>query len=45
MINTRAPDGANKKKEADAIQGAFSGEVSSVWVGTGAKVAPQQVVG
>ena len=35
----------DKNKEVDAIQGAFSGEVSSVWVGTGAKVAPQQVVG
>ena len=33
----------NKKKGADAIQGAFSGEVTRVWVGTGAKVAPQQV--
>ena len=32
-----------KKKEADAIQGASSGEVTRVWVGTGAKVAPQQV--
>ena len=33
----------NKKKEGDAIQGASSGEVTRVWVGTGAKVAPQQV--
>ena len=33
----------NKKKEVDAIQGASSGEVTHVWVGTGAKVAPQQV--
>ena len=33
----------DKKKEADAIQGASSGEVTRVWVGTGAKVAPQQV--
>ena len=32
-----------KKKEGDAIQGASSGEVTRVWVGTGAKVAPQQV--
>ena len=35
----------DKRKEADAIQGTFSGEVTRVWVGTGAKVAPQQVVG
>ena len=33
----------DKKKEADTIQGASSGEVTRVWVGTGAKVAPQQV--
>ena len=33
----------DKKKEADAIRGASSGEVTRVWVGTGAKVAPQQV--
>ena len=32
-----------KKKEGDAIQGASSSEVTCVWVGTGAKVAPQQV--
>ena len=32
-----------KKKGADTIQGASSGEVTRVWVGTGAKVAPQQV--
>ena len=32
-----------KKNGADAIQGASSGEVTCVWVGTGAKVAPQQV--
>ena len=31
------------KKEVDAIRGASSGEVTRVWVGTGAKVAPQQV--
>ena len=35
------PDGSDK--EGDAIQGASSGEVTRVWVGTGAKVAPQQV--
>ena len=34
----------DKKKGADAIQGASSGEVTRVWVGTGAKVAPQQVI-
>ena len=33
----------DKKKVGDAIRGAFSGEVTRVWVGTGAKVAPQQV--
>ena len=33
----------DKKKGVDAIQGASSGEVTRVWVGTGAKVAPQQV--
>ena len=32
-----------KKKERDAIHGASSDEVTRVWVGTGAKVAPQQV--
>ena len=33
-----------KKEGGDAIQEASSGEVTRVWVGTGAKVAPQQVV-
>ena len=33
----------DKKKGLNAIQGASSGEVMHVWVGTGAKVAPQQV--
>ena len=33
----------DKKKGGEAIQGASSGEVTRVWVGTGAKVAPQQV--
>ena len=33
----------DKKKGRNAIQGASSGEVTRVWVGTGAKVAPQQV--
>ena len=31
------------EKGGDAVQGASSGEVTHVWVGTGAKVAPQQV--
>ena len=34
----------DKKKEWGAIQRASSDEVSRVWVGAGAKVAPQQVV-
>ena len=34
----------DKKKGGEAIQGASSGEVTRVWVGTGAKVAPQQVL-
>ena len=38
--NARTED---KKKGADTTQGSSSGEVSHVWVGTGAKVAPQQV--
>ena len=33
----------DKKIGMNAIQGASSGEVTRVWVGTGAKVAPQQV--
>ena len=33
----------DKKKGGDAIPGASSAEVTRVWVGTGAKVAPQQV--
>ena len=33
----------DKKKGGDAIQGASFGEVTRVWVGTGAKVAPKQV--
>ena len=39
------PKDANKteKEGVDAIQGASSGDVARVWVGTGAKVAPQQV--
>ena len=34
----------DKAKIVDVSQGASSGEVTSVWVGTGAKVAPKQVV-
>ena len=33
----------DKKKGSNVIQGASSDEVTRVWVGTGAKVAPQQV--
>ena len=33
----------DKKKEGNTIQGASSGAVTRAWVGTGAKVAPQQV--
>ena len=33
----------DKKKGTNVTQGASSGEVTRVWVGTGAKVAPQQV--
>ena len=33
----------DKKKGGEAIQGASAGEVTRVWVGTGAKVAPEQV--
>ena len=43
--NYKANDekGDKKKKGGEAIQGASSGEVTRVWVGTGANVAPQQV--
>ena len=34
----------DEAKIGDVSQGASSGEVTSVWVGTGAKVAPKQVV-
>ena len=41
---TKAKDEKDhKEKGGDANQGASSGEVTRVWVGTGAKVAPQQV--
>ena len=38
--NVRMED---KNKGADAIQGASFGEVMPVWIGTGVRVAPQQV--
>ena len=38
--NVRMED---KKKGADTTQGASSGEVMPVWIGTGVRVAPQQV--
>ena len=41
--NNAKDEKEDKKKGGDAIQGASSGEVTRVWVGTGAKVAPQQV--
>ena len=41
--NKAKAEKGDKKKGGDAIQGASSGEVTRVWVGTGAKVAPQQV--
>ena len=41
--NKAKPEKGDKKKGGEAIQGASSGEVTRVWVGTGAKVAPQQV--
>ena len=42
IVNAREEQG-DKKTGKDVVQGASSGEVTSVWVGTGAKVAPQQV--
>ena len=41
--NKAKAEKGDKKKGGDAIQGASSGEVTRVWVGTGAKAAPQQV--
>ena len=41
--NKVKPEKGDKKKGGEAIQGASSGEVTRVWVGIGAKVAPQQV--
>ena len=43
-VNKAKAEEEDKRKGANAIQGASSGEVTRVWVGTGAKVAPQQVV-
>ena len=34
----------DKKNGANATQGVSSGEITSVWVGTGTKVTPQEVV-
>ena len=42
-VNEDKDEKEDKKKGVNAIQGASSGEVTRVWVGTGAKVAPQQV--
>ena len=41
--NKAKDEKGDKKKGGEAIQGASPGEVTRVWVGTGAKVAPQQV--
>ena len=41
--NNAKDEKEDKKKGANAIQGTSSGEVTRVWVGTGAKVAPQKV--
>ena len=41
--NKAKAEKGDRKKGGEAIQGASSGEVTRVWVGTGAKVAPQQV--
>ena len=42
-VNKAKDEKEDKKKGADAIQRTSPGEVTHVWVGTGAKVAPQQV--
>ena len=42
-VNNAKAEKDDKKKATNATQGASSGEVTRVWVGTGAKVAPQQV--
>ena len=41
--NKAKDENENKKKGADAIQGASPGKVSNVWLGTRVHVAPQQV--
>ena len=43
-VNNAQTEKGDKKKEGDAAQGVSSGEATQVWVGTGVKVAPQQVV-
>ena len=42
-VNKAKAEKEDKKIGTNAIQGASSGEVTRVWVGTGAKVAPQKV--
>ena len=42
--NKAKAEKGDKKKDADAIRGAWLGQVSPVWVGTGEKVAPQEEV-
>ena len=42
-VNNAKAEKDDKKKATNATQGASSGEVTRVWVGTGAKVAPHQV--
>ena len=41
--DTNEAEKGDEKKGGNAIQGASSGEVALAWIGTGAKVAPQQV--
>ena len=43
-VNKAKTEKEDKKKGANAIQGVSSGEITSVWVGTGTKVTPQEVV-
>ena len=41
--NKAEAEKGERKSDANQVQGASSGEVPRVWVGTGAQVAPQQV--
>ena len=43
VANKAKTEKEDEKTGEDVIPGASSGEVTCVWVGTGAKVAPQQV--